>query len=107
MKRIVEPNMEAASHSSIILYTTADGKVAVDVFFAQDNFWLTQKTMDELFGVKTPAVNKHLKISFHLWSRWRMPLFPFWKQLPPTAKPVQPGSFNCRGVVNGNPEVVQ
>ncbi len=61
MKRIVEPNMEPAPHSSIVLYTTDDGKVTVDVFFAKDNFWLTQKTMAELFGVNTPAVNKHLK----------------------------------------------
>lgn len=45
----------------VILYTTADGKVTVDVFFAQDNFWLTQRTMAELFGVKTPAVSRHLK----------------------------------------------
>ena len=45
----------------VILYTTADGKVTVDVFFAQDNFWLTQRTMADLFGVKPPAVSKHLK----------------------------------------------
>ena len=61
MKRIVDPNMEAAPHSSIVLYTTDDGKVTVDVFFAKDNFWLTQKTMAELFGVNTPAVSRHLK----------------------------------------------
>ncbi|MBF0495383.1 MAG: virulence RhuM family protein, partial [Deltaproteobacteria bacterium] len=38
-----------------------DGKVTVDVFFAQDNFWLTQKTMGELFGVNKSAISKHLK----------------------------------------------
>lgn len=48
----------------IILYTTGDGKVTVDVWFANNNFWLTQKAMAELFGVKTPAVNKHLKNIF-------------------------------------------
>lgn len=48
----------------VILYTTEDGKVTVDVWFANDNFWLTQKAMAELFGVKTPAVNKHLKNIF-------------------------------------------
>jgi len=26
--------------------------------------WLTQKTMAELFGVKVPAINKHLKNIF-------------------------------------------
>ena len=50
--------------SPVILYTTGDGKVTVDVWFANDNFWLTQKMMAELFGVKTPAVNKHLKNIF-------------------------------------------
>ncbi|MFH0908799.1 MAG: hypothetical protein V1929_08555 [bacterium] len=50
--------------SKVVLYTTADGRVTVDVFFARDNFWLTQRTMAELFGVKTPAVNKHLKNIF-------------------------------------------
>lgn len=45
----------------IVLYTAADGKVTADVLFAQDNFWLTQRTMAELFGVNTPAISKHLK----------------------------------------------
>ena len=48
----------------VVLCTTADGRVTVDVFFARDNFWLTQRTMAELFGVKAPAVNKHLKNIF-------------------------------------------
>ena len=53
--------LERSKQNKVILYTTADGKVTVDVFFAQDNFWLTQKTMAELFGVKTPAISRHLK----------------------------------------------
>ncbi len=56
--------LTARTTSPVILYTTGDGKVTVDVWFANDNFWLTQKTMAELFGVKTPAVNKHLKNIF-------------------------------------------
>jgi hypothetical protein len=50
--------------AQIVLYQTADGRVTVDVRFARDNFWLTQKAMAELFGVKVPAVNKHLKNIF-------------------------------------------
>jgi hypothetical protein len=45
----------------IILYTTADGKVTADVFFAHENFWLAQRAMAELFGVNSPAISKHLK----------------------------------------------
>ena len=48
----------------VVLYVTQDGKVTVDVFFADENFWLTQRSMAELFGVKIPAVNKHLKNIF-------------------------------------------
>ena len=47
--------------NKVILYTTADGKVTVDVFFSRDNFWLTQKTLADLFGVNVPAVSRHLK----------------------------------------------
>ncbi len=50
--------------SQVVLYQDADGKVTVNVLFAQDNFWLTQKTMADLFGVQVPAVNKHLKNIF-------------------------------------------
>ena len=53
-----------SDQSQAVLYQTPDGKVTVNVVFAKDNFWLTQRTMAELFGVKIPAVNKHLKNIF-------------------------------------------
>lgn len=46
--------------SQVVLYQDADGKVAVNVLFAKDNFWLTQNTIAELFGVQRPAITKHL-----------------------------------------------
>ena len=49
------------NQSQVVLYETADGKVTVKVLFAGETFWLTQKTMADLFGVNVPAVNKHLK----------------------------------------------
>jgi hypothetical protein len=57
----LSPNDEP---SKIVLYQAADGKVTVNVLFARDNFWLTQKVMADLFGVKPPAVSKHLKNIF-------------------------------------------
>ena len=48
----------------VVLYQSADGKVTANVLFARDNFWLTQKMMADLFGVKPPAVSKHLKKIF-------------------------------------------
>jgi len=58
MNNALEPK---GKQNRVILYTAADGKVTVDVFFARDNFWLTQRTMADLFGVKTPTISKHLK----------------------------------------------
>lgn len=49
------------SQNKVILYTAADGKVMANVLFANDTFWLTQSFMSELFGVKIPAISKHLK----------------------------------------------
>ncbi len=36
----------------------------VEVFFRNETVWLTQKALAELFGVKVPAINKHLKNIF-------------------------------------------
>ena len=50
--------------SQFLLYTAPDGAVKVDVFFRDETVWLTQKALAELFGVKVPAINKHLKNIF-------------------------------------------
>lgn len=44
----------------IIIYTSEDGSVSLDTKLENETIWLTQKQMAELFGVKTPAINKHL-----------------------------------------------
>lgn len=45
---------------NIILYSTPDGDKRIDVLFHDENFWLTQKAIAELFGVEVPAISKHL-----------------------------------------------
>jgi len=50
--------------TEFLLYTTPDGKVKVEIFFHNENIWLTQKRMAELFGVNVPAISKHLKNIF-------------------------------------------
>lgn len=47
-----------------LLYTAPDGAVKVDVVFQDETVWLSQKAIAELFGVKTPAISKHLKNIF-------------------------------------------
>ena len=44
----------------IVIYTSADGSISLDAKLEEETIWLTQKQMAELFGVKTPAINKHL-----------------------------------------------
>ncbi len=46
--------------SDIILYSSPDGNVRVEVIYSGETFWLTQKRMSELFGVEVPAISKHL-----------------------------------------------
>lgn len=52
-------------HSSeIILYTTPDGNIKVEVILQDETVLLTQKAMGELFGVETNTINYHLKEVF-------------------------------------------
>jgi predicted XRE-type DNA-binding protein len=46
--------------TEFLLYTTPNGNVKVEIFFHNENIWLTQKRMAELFGVNIPAISKHL-----------------------------------------------
>src|SRR3990167_11134546 len=50
--------------SEILLYTTPQGEVKIDVLYNDENIWLTQKKMATLFDVQIPAINKHLKNIF-------------------------------------------
>jgi len=50
--------------TEFLLYTTPNGKVKVEIFLRDENLWLTQKRMADLFGVGVPAINKHLKNIF-------------------------------------------
>ena len=56
--------MRNKNEGQIILYSTADGKVKIDVRFEDETFWLSQKAIAELFEVGVPAIAKHLKNIF-------------------------------------------
>ena len=49
-----------SAQNQFLLYTAPDGAVKVDVFLKDETVWLTQKALAELFGVKRPAITKHL-----------------------------------------------
>ena len=50
--------------TSLLLYRTDDGQTRIEVVYRNEDFWLTQKTLAELFAVGVPAVSKHLKNIF-------------------------------------------
>jgi hypothetical protein len=46
--------------NKIIFYQNQNSNVIINVTYFEDNFWLTQKLIAQLFGVEVPAINKHL-----------------------------------------------
>lgn len=46
--------------TEFLLYTSPSGAVKVEVFLHNENIWLTQDRIAELFGVQRPAITKHL-----------------------------------------------
>ena len=50
--------------SNILLYTSDNGDVSIQVRYEDGTFWLTQKRMAELFNVNISTINEHLKKIF-------------------------------------------
>jgi hypothetical protein len=46
--------------NEILLYTTPNGKVKVEIYLQNETIWLTQQKTAELFGVDRTVVTKHL-----------------------------------------------
>lgn len=46
---------------NFLLYTTPNGKVKVEIFLKDENVWLSQVKIAELFGVERSVVTKHLQ----------------------------------------------
>ncbi len=52
------------NRGEIIIYRAEDNTVQLDVRMENETVWLTQKQMADLFGVKRPAITKHLRNIF-------------------------------------------
>jgi len=50
--------------TEFLLYTDPNGEVKVEAFLHDENIWLSQKRMAELFGVDRTVITKHLKNIF-------------------------------------------
>lgn len=46
--------------SNFVLYTTPNGDVNLDILLQDENLWLTQKGISELFGVSKSTISHHL-----------------------------------------------
>lgn len=53
-----------SKESEIIFYKGDDGNIKIEVFYHDETFWMTQKSISELFGVLRPAITKHIKNIF-------------------------------------------
>ena len=48
-------------NSEILLYTSPDGQVQLDVRLQEDTLWMTQQMMAELFQTTVANINVHIK----------------------------------------------
>ena len=56
--------MKKIPDNQIAFYQSPDGSVNIEVLYAKENIWLTQKKMAELFDVDRSVITKHLKNIF-------------------------------------------
>ena len=49
------------NNGEIIIYRTEDGRTQLEVRLENENVWLSQQQIANLFGVQRPAITKHLK----------------------------------------------
>ena len=53
--------MKKLPDNQIAFYQSQDGSVNIEVFYAEENIWLTQKKMAELFGCTADNISLRLK----------------------------------------------
>ncbi|CAN5315042.1 virulence RhuM family protein [soil metagenome] len=62
MSKKIKPATEG--FNEILLYTTPNGKVKVEIYLQNETIWLSQQKIADLFGVDRTVVTKHLKNIF-------------------------------------------
>ena len=61
MKPQNKPHNTQLQKSRFLLYSSDNEKVFVDVYFKDENIWMTQKLMSRLFDVDSDTISYHLK----------------------------------------------
>lgn len=57
----IDKNNMVIQEEKIIFYSNDEETVTVDVYFADETFWLSQKSMAKLFNLDVRTINDHLK----------------------------------------------
>lgn len=57
-------NKQMPIENKVVLYQEKGTNVIVDVLFDEETFWLTQKTIAELFDVDGTVITRHLSNYF-------------------------------------------
>ena len=79
--------------TQIILYQPDESiRLEVKVDIEKQTVWLTQQQIAELFGVKQPAISKHLSNIFKEASWKNLQFIPFWNILPPMVRSIRRSS---------------
>jgi hypothetical protein len=55
------PKNKKLPDNQITVYQTPDGNINIEVLYANENIWLPQKRMAELFGCSADNISLHLK----------------------------------------------
>jgi len=59
--RLRYKTMKKIPDNQIAFYQSPDGSVNIEVLYAEENIWLTQKKMAELFDTTPQNITQHLK----------------------------------------------
>lgn len=60
----VAPSLTRSSAAEYLTFVAAAGQGGVEAIYADENVWLTQKMMGQLYDVEIPTINYHLKKVF-------------------------------------------
>jgi hypothetical protein len=88
-----------SEQTHFLLYTAPNGAVKVDVFLKDETVWLTQKALAELFGVKVPAINKHLKNIFESGELVEASVISILETTAPDGKNYQTRYYNLDAII--------
>ena len=59
LKRVLK-KMIKNKVKNFLVYNLPDEDVSIDIFVKDEDIWISQKGMAELFDVNVPAISKHL-----------------------------------------------